>query len=269
MEIVGITSNQSGTGNCSLLTGHTVNYGDTSIHYVRVSLFSKIHNISEKQLQRYRSQIVSEKLDKEHRLYFHLTDGIYYYNEKILEKRKYGIGKSIKEVKQINHCVQRFTGSLLNRIKKQTWGFACGVNYKRRLQIEDCVQRMNQVNKELNEKFPDVGITMFFTTEPNQDQEGFHNHLVLSIQSVKKPSLNQIKKVLSHAGTFVPWVDNYDPTDNYIDYMVKHIYEHPDGWGIFTNSESDFKALYSNLSNEPLYEPQNRKEWPEKAIKWL
>lgn len=269
MENVGITSNQISTNNYSLLTGHTVNYGDISIHYVRVGIFSKLNKISTKQLQRYRDQIVTEKVDTEHRFYFHSTDGIYYYTERILDKRKYKSAKKEKEIQVIDHKVQGFTGSLLSRIKKQKWDFACVTNYKQELQISDCVERMKGVNELLNEKFPKAGITMFYTTEANPENEGYHNHLVLSFNTTKTPSLTSIRKALSNAGTSVPWAKVYDPTKKYIDYIVKEIDQIPDGWNVISTDQEAYSSLICGLPETPLYIPEKNEDWQKDGLEWL
>lgn len=258
MERVGLISYQVSNINCSNPTGHTVNYGDVSIDYIHVKNFCKKFNVSERQLKRYRDDIVYDKLGHEHRFYFHDTNGTFFYNEKIIaDYRKNKHPKPKNNSQFIDASTQPFTVDLYDRLKDHSWDFRCGINYKRKLEIYECVEMIKKVNEDLLVKFPNAFITLFYTTEKNEGKRGYHNHLALSIKNIKTPSENQIRNVFCEAGTSVPWADAYDQQENWIKYICKEIHLHPDGWGIYTNSQSDSKALFQGLTNEPLYTPKS------------
>lgn len=265
MEMVGIKSKQYGNQNYSSPTGHTVSYVDInlSIQYIKGSILSELNNISARTLRRYKADVTKSLPKEEHRLYFHTMDTEVYYSEKILGRRSYKPREQKERYyEEIRQGIQDFTPTLINRLKAHKWNFACAINYPNRLEIYQCEERMNEVANDFQEAFSGRDVTIFYTTEPNDKNEGFHNHLVVSVSGDPLPTTSEVRNTLAKAGTRTPWAEKYIPADNYLEYSSKCIDRAIEGWKIISTSRSVIKGFLRHLPIEPLYVPQNYKKKP-------
>ena len=225
------------------------------IEYEISYLFCEKYSISERQLSRYR-----EKIDKteglEAGVYYSISAGKVFYSTRILDFRKYKKEDNITQNRhtyKIDHTICELVGErseVFQLIELFHWDYACGSRYKKIIGVSDCVEKMEELFSALNKEFTNCKVTMFYTTENDEDDINLlHNHFALSvkghnIKNVKKRISSLIRK---HTGTSVPYAEEFRKArTNFLLYMIKDIKLYPDGWAVMSNCQHVINSLTPN-----------------------
>lgn len=231
------------------VTGHTITYGNKVMLYIPRTMFERIFKINRRTLIRYRRNIIKAKPEVEHKYYFIQKDGSFWYSVNILEFRKYKRGaKHVKILPQnllIDHCdkpLETVNSPIFSGLLSIPWDYACGAKYVKKKELYQCVDKMKVLYSKLENEFSGSAITFYYTTEFKEGS--YHSHFLLSISGEKeKGVIRRLKNHVRSLGTQVPFVEPYDNTDDYLEYITKEVHLNPDGWGILTNSERDAELL--------------------------
>jgi|GEM_PF-3103173 len=253
MQYVDVLTNGDFKSNEQIITGDTRSYNGNIINYVSGDIFQNINNISSKTLQRYREKIAIELPIVEQPYYFTKIENKFLYSNKILDYKTYK--KSSVEIAnwekvkfKIDHGTIKLTSAqspIFSCIKKFTWSYACCTTYKKEVSVAECVAKMEKLFEVLVKRFIGSSVTIFYTTEHNDEGTNLHNHFVVTITgSNSKNVLTQIKSAMMCTGTKVPWIQDFDvQKGDYLEYIIKHIEHYPDGWAILSNSKAEIDQL--------------------------
>ena len=236
MEFIDTKIKQNYIGDNELITtGTTLSNGVVGQQYVLTSTFQQQHQIGSKTLRRYRSSIDNDSTyDK--RKYYLLLDKKYFYTPKILEFRKNNVYKNqvieneipVIKTKNKNESLRH---ELSKWVNAHQWDYKCGINYQDNISFDGCSSKMTLLYKRISDEFKYSIVNIFYVTEKNTHNSGFHNHFVVSVTGVKNSNVKRkVKKLIQSIGSNVVECETFDPTRGakLFEYMLKFIKANPD-----------------------------------------
>jgi hypothetical protein len=134
-----------------------------------------------------------------------------YFNSEIMFDENVLLRQENQSLRNLIDCLID-TESIQYRLWQLDWTFFATVAYKLDRKKNSCYKQITGLFNHLNQKFGSkTKLRMFFTCEPFNNREGYHNHFVLDVENIKMAEqvLNEMRTYFEYDRIEVKSYDRY------------------------------------------------------------
>lgn len=212
---------------CNLLMSNTtenlVVSGITynSVTYIELNEFSKEYDVSTTSVRRLLRRVESKDCSQ---YYLKMENKIY-------------ASKRVLLLKDKNFSLlNEMQGNWATHLAGYEWDWFVSVRYTNAFKQKSAVRVMNSLFKKLSDRFKANEFRMFFVTEKNKADEGYHSHFLLHSDVVGGDLVRELMQEYFQGHGGKPFADAdiriFNPNLGAIAYTLKEIHLHPDSYDL-------------------------------------